>query len=100
MKLFVKTFVSLLLPLWIQAQENMPIDTVANRLLNKLRSASTEQIILQTNKKIYSPKENIWFNALEVDSLTGRLRNTSKILYADLVDINDKVIHHVVLNMG
>src|SRR5256885_14821794 len=102
MKFFKKLFFLIFLPVLVTAQNNnlTNINFIANQLVKNIRSASTEQIILQTNKKIYTPKENIWFKAFEIDSATGRLINTSKILFADLVDEKDKVIHHLTLDIA
>lgn len=102
MKLFQTAFLIILAPIFLNAQDKnfLSISTVANRILTSSRFASRERIVLQTNKNVYSPKENIWFEAYETDSLSGKLRNTSKILYADLIDANDKVIKSLVLNIA
>ena len=74
------------------------IDDITYQLIKNMRSLNAEKIVLETNKKIYNLYENIYFKAVLIDSVTGKLTNTSKVFFIDLIDKNDKVIHSLVLN--
>ncbi len=90
----------LIVPAVLTAQNISSINDIAYRLVKSVRAANAEKVVLITNKKSYSLNETIYFKALLTDSLTGRLTNRSKILYADLVDANNKVIHSWVLDVS
>ncbi|MEP6465443.1 MAG: Plug domain-containing protein [Parafilimonas sp.] len=76
------------------------INDVSYTLIKNLRAGNAERILLETNKKIYASKQTIWFKAFEVDSLTGKLTNKSRILYVDLVDEKDAVIKHSIFDFS
>ncbi len=102
MKFFKLLLVLLLLHNLLNAQNNdyNSIDDLTYRLVKNMRSSDAEKIIIVTNKKVYNLNDNIFYKAFLVDSVTGRFTNKSNILFADLVDKNDKVIHSSVLNFS
>ncbi|MEP6682470.1 MAG: hypothetical protein ABJA35_04385 [Parafilimonas sp.] len=102
MRILKKLFFLVFLPAFAKSQENniTNIDNVSYTLIKNLRSINAEKILLQTNKKIFAPKQTIWFKAFEVDSLTGKLTNKSRLLYVDLINEKDVVIKHSILNVS
>ena len=100
MRILKKFFFLVFIPVFARSQETniTNVDNVSYTLIKNLRAISAEKILLQTNKKIYAPKQTIWYKVLEVDSLTGILTNKSSILYVDLINEKDVVIKHSILN--
>lgn len=67
--------------------------------VTNIRNANSEKVLLETDRKVYAAGEKIWFNAYLVRSLNNRLDTTSKNLFIDLVDDNDKTVKQLVLNV-
>lgn len=55
--------------------------------LTRFNAATPEEkIYLQFDKPLYKPEEDIWFNAMILNSNTHRPATTSDVLYAELID--------------
>ncbi len=92
----------LLPPAFIYAQDKNrdQLDSLAEKLVNKLRANLKEEVLFQTDKRIYSTGERVLFKTFITDSLSNRITNESKILFVDLIDERDAVKAHVILNAG
>ncbi|WP_159948305.1 TonB-dependent receptor [Polaribacter septentrionalilitoris] len=71
-------------------------DPLFDRVFGKLALYSTkhnpEKIYLQTDKDFYTNGETIWFKTYLLDGITHTKSNKSKLVYVDLVDMNDSII--------
>lgn len=73
-------------------------DTLAGHFIKNMRNNDMQKVMLHTDRNVYVAGEKIWFKAFVVHALNNRLDTTSKNLFVDLVDDNDKVIKQLVLN--
>src|SRR4051812_18149123 len=89
-----------LIPLFTIAQDKgtSDIDSIAERVIQNLRSNVKEKIFLQTDRSVYGVGETLWFKAYIVDSLSNRLTAKSKILFVDLVDDRDSLLTQLLLH--
>ncbi len=74
------------------------LDSITTNLVKSINKENSPKILLQTNRKVFAAGEKIWFKAFLVKALSYRLDTTSKNLFVDLVNDNDKVIRQLVLN--
>jgi hypothetical protein len=70
-------------------------DTVTGYFIEQLIRYPQEKLYLQTDKPHYISGEKIWFRAHKVDALTHRHTNTSRYVYAELVNPLDSVVCRV-----
>ena len=92
----------LFLPAFIYAQDknNGELDSLAEKLVSKIRAGSKEKVFFQTDKRIYSTGERVLFKTFVTDSLSSRITNQSKILFVDLIDERGAIKARVILNAG
>lgn len=95
-------FLLLLIPALCPAQQQdmSDINNVASQIIKNLHQRNIEKIYIQTNKLSYLVGEKIWFKAWVTNAIDGMLNQNSKILYVDLVNDHDSVIHTLLLNAG
>ena len=92
----------LFLPAFIYAQDknNGELDSLAEKLVGKIRAGLKEKVFFQTDKRIYSTGERVLFKTFVTDSLSSKITNQSKILFVDLIDERDAIKARVILNAG
>jgi hypothetical protein len=100
MKLAQLLLFFLFIPFITHAQNRAPsnIDSLAKYLLKYAGSFDKEKILLQTDRRIYTSRETIYFKAFLIDSITNQLRSKPKKLYVDLVNDDDRVLGQLLLN--
>lgn len=74
------------------------IDSLAGQLVKCIRSNNKEKVMLNTDRRMYTAGETIYFKAYLTDKLRNHLQTAPKKLYVDLVDKEDKVVAHLLLN--
>ncbi len=77
---------------------NAELSAIANRLVQNIDKADKEEILLNTDRKIYVAGENVYFKAYLIDSIHHYLQTSPQKLYADIVDDKDNVIQQCTLN--
>ena len=75
------------------------LDSLAGNFIKYLRKSPGEKILLNTDKWFYLSGETIWFKAYTLNTLSNKISVQSKILFVDLVDEQDQVIHQLMMNI-
>ena len=72
----------------------MPVspDTILHRLWHQTRIFPQEKLYLSTDKPAYVCKENIWFRAFVVNSISHRPEPTSRYVYVELINPFDSIV--------
>ncbi|MDR1524070.1 MAG: TonB-dependent receptor plug domain-containing protein [Tannerella sp.] len=70
-------------------------DTVTGYFVEQISRYPQEKIYLHTDKPHYISGEKIWFRAHKVDALLHNQINTSRYVYAELIDPLDSVVCRV-----
>ncbi|MDR0393830.1 MAG: TonB-dependent receptor, partial [Tannerella sp.] len=94
MKNLYALFVLLLCDFGLNAQ-NLLTDTVTGYFVEQLNRYPQEKLYLQTDKPHYISGEKMWFRAHKVDALLHNQTNTSRYVYAELIDPLDSVVQRV-----
>jgi len=77
---------------------NFNLYDIANRLVQNIDKRDKDEILLNTDRKIYVAGEEIYFKAYLIDSIHHYLQTSPQKLYVDIVDDEDKVIQQLTLN--
>jgi hypothetical protein len=92
-KSFITAFLLIIL---FSAFKNQSIkNPLFNQIFEKLAtytSNNPEKVYLQTDKDFYTNGETIWFKAYLLNGITHLKSSKSKLVYVDLVDLNDSII--------
>jgi len=83
----------------VSAQEqNMNLlDSISARLVTQIRNSDKQQILLSKDRSVYAAGETIWFRTFLRNAYSGKLINTGKAIFIDLVNDNDSLITNVLL---
>jgi len=73
------------------------IDDLSGKLINKIRSSTSEKIFVQTDRYLYNTGEKIWFKVFCLNAISGKPVYTSKTLFIDIVNDKDSVICQALL---
>jgi hypothetical protein len=98
MKNIYPLFVLLLWASGLKAQNGespLPTDTVSGYFIEQLSRYPQEKIYLHTDKPHYISGEKIWFRAHKLDALLHWQTNTSRYVYAELIDPLDSAVCRV-----
>jgi hypothetical protein len=68
------------------------VNQVQRQFENYTRQAAQEKIYLHTDKNFYLAGEIVWFKVYYVDGTTHRPINLSKVVYAEILDRNNKPV--------
>lgn len=96
--LFVFTFCILFFRFSFSQVTDAELSGIANRLVQNIDKANKEEIILNTDRKIYVAGEQVYFKAYLFDSIHHYLQTSPQKLFVDIADDKDNVIQQVVLN--
>ncbi len=70
---------------------NLLVKNLNNNIIN------VEKVYLETDRPDYLPGDTIWFSAFVLDNLNVDSTSISKILYADLINADNKLERHLKL---
>lgn len=82
------------------AQNNLQgkLDSFSARFVTAMRTHEQQKVFMATDKSVYTNGESIWLKAFLVNSISGKLNNSSRFLFVDLVDNKDDVIKTLLLD--
>jgi hypothetical protein len=80
----------------LNAQELL--EQLALKLTKAYADNAKEQIVLQTDKKIYRAGSDIWFRVFSVSSNGAAVQGKDKVIYVELVNDKDEIVDRVLLN--
>ncbi len=74
------------------------LTAIANRLIQNIDKEDKEEILLNTDRKIYVAGEEVYFKAYLIDSIHQYLQTSPQKLFVDIVDDKDNIIQQLTLN--
>jgi hypothetical protein len=96
--LFIFTFSIMTVRCGYAQGTNFNLYDIANRLVQNIDKSDQDEILLNTDRKIYVAGEEVYFKAYLIDSIHHYLQTSPLKLYVDIVDDKDQVIQQLTLN--
>jgi len=99
----MKLFLSLVAGIFSAASfaQNTPqdrLDSFSAKFVTAIRTHEQQRIFISTDKSIYTNGESIWFKAFMINNISGKISNSSRFLFVDLVNGKDDVIKTLILD--
>jgi len=99
MKLFLPLFAVLFSS--VSFAQNNPqerLDSFSAKFVTAIRTHEQQRIFMATDKSVYTNGENLWFKTFIINNISGKINNSSRFLFLDLVDNKDHVIKTLILD--